>query len=120
MNNNIMSVQECKAILDNLKLIKKHFQGFFDNFNKSIDLINKNEIVQSFYASGTLGKEKQKQMMLISDAIKKYQSIVDNGDASLIPKTEKIIQTQMAMLNSKAMMMNGTNRNATVMTSEVQ
>lgn len=96
--NKILSAAECDKVEDTLQEFKQHVTQYVDNINNSIRTFNSNEIVQSFYASGTFGKEMEEELIKIKTGVEKYYDSLVNSNG-LIPVTSRTIQTQRDLLN---------------------
>ena len=97
----ILSVEDCEYILRELKYFNRIINDQCERVQTGLKKFNANAIVQSFYASGNYGREKQERVEKVIGAIKRYLDVLNDWNG-LIPQTEKIIQDQQELLNRGA------------------
>ena len=98
MSQRILSVSDCDNVLEDLEKFKSSVLEYFEQIQENLNLFNSNELVQSFYASGNLGKEMEQELKSILDAVRKYyDSLVDGS--GLISVSKKVIRSQIELLN---------------------
>lgn len=94
----ILSTVECEKILENISLFERSVREYSNNINKSIKTFNNNEIVQSFYASGNLGREMEEEIKKLETALTRYFDNISDRNG-LIGITKTVINDQKELLN---------------------
>ena len=96
MNQKILSA-------DDIAYIKRELGDFNETISYCIGCIETitnsfdNEVVvESFYASGKFGKEKQEQVMKLRDALIKYRNVLSD---TLVSETNAYLQRQLNLVN---------------------
>ena len=84
--------------LENDKMLLDKFLESVDYYyliiNKSIDLFLNQEIVQSFFSSGSFGEKKSQRINDIMSELKKYNDNLSESDLSLINRTRQYFEME--------------------------
>ena len=97
----ILSVQEYQNIKSDISTANKEMNDYFTTFNSALEKIQNSDIVNSFYASGPLGKEMEDKMVKLKNALKNYMDIINADANSLIPYTISTVDSQIELLQRK-------------------
>ena len=97
----ILSVQEYQNIKSDISTANKEMNDYFTTFNSALEKIQNSDIVNSFYASGPLGKEMEDEMVKLKNALKNYMDIINADANSLIPYTISTVDNQIELLQRK-------------------
>lgn len=97
MAQKILSEKECSYILDCLSSFNKDVDDYCADIDKSIELFSKIEIVQSFFASGSFGKEMEEELIKVKNSVLKYRDSLTASNG-LIPVTKKVVDEQLSLL----------------------
>ena len=100
-NFKILSAIDCIEILEDLKKIDERCDNFMTNFDSGIKKFEACSIVQSFYASGEFGREKEERIKQIRTELEKFFDAINRESTSLIPRTKRIIEEQQDRLNRR-------------------
>lgn len=92
----VLSIAECDELVDHLEVIDYSITRYCDELSDTINLFNSDPTVQSFYRSGSYGKEVEVKLAEVRDAVQKYYNAITNG--GLVPVTKRIIDEQRAIL----------------------
>ena len=95
----VLSYFDYEQIEGHLKAISNGAQDYFNGVDNALKIFNDNPIVQSFYASGNLGKEMEEELLKVTSATKKYFDVLF-GTNGLINTTKLVVDYQKELLNS--------------------
>lgn len=98
----IQSIADVENMMNSLEQFSDSIKYYFDEFNTSINKFNNNDIVQSFYASGPFGREKEQTLISLKVALEKYYNIINNDSGALIPITKTLLTKQKDLLNGSS------------------
>ena len=94
----ILTTEDCIFIDERLSEINQNMNSYCEQIDAAIDVFNRTAIVQSFYESGSFGKEMEAELLKIKDGIQQYASVL-SSDSGLIPTTRRIVDSQRSLLN---------------------
>ena len=97
-SSKILSVNDCNKIEEDLQKFQENIKEYFEDLENGINLFNQNEIVQSFYTSGNLGKEMEEELKKIKNAMQKYYDALVSGNG-LVPVTRTVVSSHRELLN---------------------
>jgi len=100
-NGKILSTEQCDEILSSLQSFDTNIEEYCNQLIQAINIFNNNETVQSFYASGGLGRGMQDQLQKVLDTVRRYYEVI-SSEGGLIPTTRLIVAEQMEILNSRS------------------
>ena len=97
----VLSVNDYQNIKSDISTANKEMNDYFTTFNSALEKIQNSDIVNSFYASGPLGKEMEDEMVKLKNALKEYMDTINADANSLIPYTISTVDSQIELLQRK-------------------
>ncbi len=94
-NGRILSSSELEEMKRNLNILSNAVENYITKTQQVIKTFNDQNIVQSFYSSGKFGNKQRQKLEKISNALKKYWNVIENGEGSMIAQTRKYIELSL-------------------------
>ena len=94
MSQHILNEDELNSITSSIENIESNLQKEMDNISFIIDNFESNPVVQSFYESGSFGKENQQALIRIKELCEQYIKSI-KSDSGLIEVTKEFVRDQL-------------------------
>ena len=94
MSNHILNEDDLSSISSEIDYIETYLQREMDCLNFVIDNFESNPVVQSFYESGSFGKENQQALIRIKELYDQYLKSI-KSESGLIEVTKEFVRDQL-------------------------
>lgn len=95
-NNKILSTEDIKEIQQYINTISTYLKQYSDDINTIIKHLNDEQVVQSFFNSGLLGKNVKEKIEQLDKILTNYISLLlyDGVSGSLLSETYEFLRNQ--------------------------